>query len=60
MAIICTNCKLSTEVYVFSLLNTMEICSVLCGSLDERGTGGRMDPCICVAESLHLKLAQHY
>ena len=26
---------------------------MLCGSLDERGVWGRMDTCMCVAESLH-------
>ena len=31
----------------------MELCSMLCGSLDGRGVWGRMDTCICVAESLH-------
>ena len=30
----------------------MELCSVLCGSLDGRGVWGRMDTCICMAESL--------
>ena len=29
-----------------------ELCSMLCGSLDERGLWGRMDTCICMAESL--------
>ena len=29
-----------------------ELCSVLCGSLDERGVWERMDTCICMAESL--------
>ena len=29
-----------------------ELCSVLCGSLDERGVWGRMDTCVCMAESL--------
>ena len=29
-----------------------ELCSVLCGSLDGRGIWGRMDTCICMAESL--------
>ena len=29
----------------------MELCSVLCGGLDERGVWGRMDTCICMAES---------
>lgn len=28
------------------------VCSVQCGSLDERGVWGRMDACICMAESL--------
>ena len=26
---------------------------MLCGSLDGRGVWGRMDTCICMAESLH-------
>ena len=30
-----------------------ELCSVLCGSLDGRRVWGRMDTCICMAESLH-------
>ena len=30
----------------------MELCSVLCGILDGRGVWGRMETCICVAESL--------
>ena len=29
-----------------------ELCSVLWGSLDGRGVWGRMDPCVCTAESL--------
>ena len=29
-----------------------ELCSMLCGSLDGRGVLGRMDTCICMAESL--------
>ena len=29
------------------------LCLVLCGSLDGRGVWGRMDTCICMAESLH-------
>ena len=29
-----------------------ELCSMLCGSLDGRGLWGRMDTCICMAESL--------
>ena len=29
-----------------------EICSMLCGSLDGRGVWGRMDPCICMTESI--------
>ena len=31
----------------------MEHCSMLCGSLDERGVWGRMDTCVCMSESLH-------
>ena len=30
----------------------MELCSMLCGSLGERGVWGRMDTCICMTESL--------
>ena len=30
-----------------------ELCSMLWGSLDGRGVWGRMDMCICIAESLH-------
>ena len=33
-----------------------ELCSMLCGSLDGRGLWGRMDTCICVAESLPCSL----
>ena len=29
-----------------------ELCSMLCGSLDGRGVWGRIDTCICTAESL--------
>ena len=29
-----------------------ELCSMFCASLDGRGVWGRMDTCICVAESL--------
>ena len=31
----------------------MELCSMLCGSLDVRGVWGRMDTRMCTAESLH-------
>ena len=34
----------------------MELCSKLCSRLDRRGFGGRMDTCICVAESLPCPL----
>ena len=30
----------------------MELCSMLFGSLDGRGVWGRMDTCICMAQSL--------
>ena len=30
----------------------MELCSMLCGSLEGRGVWGRMDTCICLTESL--------
>ena len=35
----------------------MELCSMLCGSLDGRGVWKRMDTCICMAESLHCSPA---
>ena len=31
----------------------MELCSMFCGTLDGRRVWGRMDICICMAESLH-------
>ena len=31
----------------------MELCLMFCASLDGRGVWGRMDTCICTAESLH-------
>ena len=30
-----------------------ELCSMLCSHLDGRGVWGRMDTCVCMAESLH-------
>ena len=33
-----------------------EFCLMSCGSLDGRGVLGRMDICICMAESLHCLL----
>ena len=30
----------------------MELCFMLCGSLDRKGVWGRMDTCVCTAESL--------
>ena len=35
-----------------STVQHMELCLRLCGSLDGRGVGGRMDTCISMAESL--------
>ena len=37
-------------------IQPMELCSMLRGSLDERGIWGRMDTCICMAESLCCSL----
>ena len=34
------------------LYKHMELCSMLCGSLDVSGVWRRMDTCICMAESL--------
>ena len=31
----------------------MELCSMLCASLNGRGFWGELDTCICMAESLH-------
>ena len=33
-----------------------ELCSVLCARLGGSGAGGRMGPCMCMAESLHCSL----
>ena len=33
--------------------NHRELCSMLRGSLDGKGVWGRLDTCICMAESLH-------
>ena len=35
------------------IVQHMELCSVLCASLDGRRVGGRIDACKCMAESLH-------
>ena len=34
------------------LFSSRELCSMSCGNLDRKGTWGRMDTCICMAESL--------
>ena len=34
----------------------MELCSVLCASLDGRGEWGRTDTCICMSESIYCLL----
>ena len=31
----------------------VELCSMFCASLDGSGVWGRMDTCVCMAESLH-------
>ena len=33
--------------------------TMLCASLDGRGVWERMDTCVCMAESLHLKISHH-
>ena len=38
----------------------MELCSTLYGSLDGRGVWGRMDTCVCMAESLRLFTWNYY
>ena len=40
----------------------MELCSMLCGSLDGRGVWRRMDPCVPIADSftVHMKLSQGF
>ena len=35
-----------------ALVQHMELCSMLCGSLDGKAVLGRMDTCICMVESL--------
>ena len=39
-----------------SAVQPREVCSMLPGSLDGRAVWGRMDTCICIAESLHCSL----
>ena len=39
-----------------STVQPRELHSVLCGSLDGRGVWGRMDTCICMAESIYCPL----
>ena len=46
-------------IFIFKMNNQQEptvqqreLCSMLCASLDGRGAWGRMDTCICLAESL--------
>ena len=34
------------------IVQHMELCSMLCGSLDGRAVWGRLDTCMCMAESL--------
>ena len=34
-------------------ISYLEFCSMLCGSIDGRGVWGRVDMCICMAESFH-------
>jgi len=34
------------------LFSSRELCSMSCGNLDRKGTWGRMDTCMCMAESL--------
>ena len=42
-----------THTAIFKMDNqNRELCSELCGSLDGRGVWGKMDTCICKAESL--------
>ena len=45
------------EVQMFAVKNRKnvlcrELCLVLCGSLDGKGVWGKMDKCICMAESV--------
>ena len=50
----CTANKLSKLQlsHVIKMSTSVELCSVLCGSLDGRGVWGRMDTCIHMAECL--------
>ena len=36
----------------YLLVQHRELCSMLCGNLDARGVWGRMDTCICLADSI--------
>ena len=43
------------------IVQHMELCPMLCGSLDRREVWGSLGMCICMAASLHcdMKLSQH-
>ena len=50
---VCNTLKLKVSISrIKGRVYTRELCSMLCGSLDERGVCGRMITCIHVAESL--------
>ena len=49
----CTHCYISNGWPKGPTVYHRELCLMLCGSLDGRGVWGRMDTCVCMAESLH-------
>ena len=51
-------CRVHTAIFKMDnqqghIVQHMELCSMLCGSLNGREVWGRMDTCICMAQSLH-------
>ena len=48
----CTHCCIKMENQHSPAVEHEELCSMSCGSLDGRGVWGRMDTCLCMAESL--------
>ena len=49
----CTRCYISNGWPKGPTVYHRELCSMLRGSLDGRAVWGRMDTCVCMAESLH-------
>ena len=58
----CLHCYIRKDNQQRPIVQRMELCSVLCGSLDGREVCGRKDTCICTVSpfAVHLKRSQKY